>query len=231
MGNEEILKAIMALDEKLNKRIDCIEKQNNDILREFKSLKDDFIVLSNQHKKLSQELYFVKLELNKLTQKSFDSDVIFTGVPEKPNEDLLETVNSALAHLNIKLKPSDVSSVFRMKNKKNESGFSPICLELFSRTVSGLIFHEQKVKGPALLNTYDKTIPKTDLRKIYMKARLSRYNQHLMSEARKFRSEHNFKFLWFQNAEILIKESEKSRVIPIRSEEDLIKLSEDLKNK
>lgn len=223
-GNEEILRAIESLDLKLNKRIDNIEVQNNNILREFKSLKEDFIVLSTQHKKLSEELTVVKFELNRLNQKSLDTDIIFTGVPDKPNEDLLSTVNTALEHLNIKLKPSDINSVFRMRNKNNKTGFSPICLELFSRTVSGLIFHELKRKGPALLNTFDKSLPNTDLRKIFIKPRLSRHNQQLMSEARKFRAENNYKFLWFQNGDILLKESETTRVFAIRSEEDLVKL-------
>lgn len=223
-GNGEILRAIEALDTKLNKRIDSLESQNNDILSEFKSLKKDFADLSKQHKKLSEEFTIVKRELNKLNQKSVDSDVIFTGIPDNPKENLLDTVNGALKHLNIKLKPSDVNSVFRMRSKNNQTGFSPICLELFSRTVSGLIFHEQKIQGPALLNTLLTSLPANDLRKIYIKRRLSRYNLHLMSEARKFRAEHNFKFLWFQNTDILLKESESSRIFQIRSEEDLQKI-------
>lgn len=223
-GNGEILAAIEALDLKLNKRIDSIEEQNNVILREFKSLKKDFVDLSKQHKKLSEEFAIVKLELNKLNQKSLESDVIFTGIPDNPKEVLLDTVNGAIKHLNLKLKPSDVSSVYRMKNKKNQTGFSPICLELFSRTVSGLIFQEQKRQGPALLSTLVNDLPANDLRKIYIKHRLSRYNLHLMSEARKFQVERNFKFLWFQNTDILLKESESSRIIQIRSEEDLQKL-------
>lgn len=222
--HEAILRAIKDLDVKLNKRIDCIEEQNNDILREFKALKKDFGDLSNQHKKLSEELTVVKRELNKLNQKSFDSDVIFTGIPDNPKEILLDTVNSALKHLNINLRPSDVNSVFRMRNKNNKTGFSPICVELFSRTVSGLIFHEHKIKGPALLNTLVNSLPDNDLRKIYIKPRLSRYNLQLMSEARKFQAEHKFKFLWFQNTDILLKESESSRIIQIRSLEDLQKI-------
>lgn len=219
-GNGEILRAIEALDTKLNKRIDSIEAQNNDILSEFRSLKSEFVDLSKQHKKLSEEFIIVKRELNKLNQKSFDCDVIITGIPDNPKEILLDTVNVALKHLNIKLKPSDINSIFRMKNKNNKSDISPICLELFSRTVSGLIFHEQKLKGPALLNTLI-SLPANDLRKVFIKPRLSRFNQHLMNEARKFKAEHNFKFLWFQNKDILLKESESSRIFQIRSEEDL----------
>lgn len=218
----EILRAIEALHLKLNIGIDSVEEKNSDILSEFQNLKNDFVNLSKQHKKLSEEFTDVKLELNKLNQKSLDSDIIFFGIPDYPNEILLDTVNDALRHLNIKLKPSDVISIFRMRNKKNETGFSPICLELFSRAVSGLILHAQK--------TQMNDRPVNDLRNVYIKPRLSRYNLDLMSEARKFQNENNMKFLWFQNSDILLRESDLSQIIKIRSEEDLLQLKAVSKN-
>lgn len=63
-----------------------------------------------------------------------------------------------------------------------------------------------------------------DKRKIYIQNRLTPFNQELLQDARKFKLDNNYKFVWFQNTDVLLKESDSSKIIRIRSKADLLVL-------
>lgn len=223
-GTKVIMDAIRKMDENINSRMDNLEKQNNAILTEFRLLQEDVNNLTKNQIKITEELYDMNLEMNTLKQNAFISDVIITGIPEIKDEKLFDVVNKVLQEYKLVLRNTDYNSIYRMKNKSSTSQFSPICIELYSRTLKGAILKQQKVFGPVLLHLLDKTLPKTDLRKIFFKDRLIRYNIELLKEARKFKADNKYKFVWYQNSDILLKKNETSHTIRIRSSADLVRL-------
>lgn len=214
--HDELMRAIQAMDEKLNKRMDNIET----IIGEFKNIKKDFLKLEKNQEIQAKELSAVKFELNTIKQNLLDSDIIIVGVPDT----ITDTVNTVLVHLKAKVTEADVKSCYRMRNKNNKSGSSPICVELYSKTLRGAIFDHQKRIGPVLLSSVDKSVPATDKRKIFVQRRLTPFYQDLLASARKFKVENNWKFVWVQNTDVLLKETDSSRIIKIQTKADLLEL-------
>lgn len=223
-GTKEIMAAIRKMDENINARIDTLEKQNNSILAEFRMLKENVQTLTENQKKICDDLFDMSLEMNTLKQKSMNCDVIITGIPEIKNEKLFDIVNEVLHGYKLVLRSIDYNSIYRMKSKSNTIKFSPICIELYSRSLKGAIIKQQKELGPVLLQMIDKSLPKSDLRKIFFKDRLIKYNMELLREARKFKEDNGYKFVWFQNSDILLKKNETSQCVKIRSSADLVRL-------
>lgn len=223
-GTEMIMGAIKKMDININARIDTLEKQNDSILTEFRTLKEEFNSLSKNQQTIIEELADMNLEIIKLKQDAVNSDVIITGIPEVKDEKLLDVVNKVLQEYKMVLRDTDINSIYRMKSKSDALNFSPICIELYSRKFKGVLNKQQKVLGPVLLNLIDKSLPKTDLRKIYFKDRLTKYNMELLKETRKFKADNNYKYVWFQNSDILLRKAEKSPCIKICSSADLIRL-------
>lgn len=223
-GTREIMDAIKKMDGNINKRIDTLEEQNNSIIGEFRVLKEEMNKLTKNQEKISDELYEMNLELITLKQKSINSDVIITGIPEVKDEKLFDVVNKVLHEYKLTLRNTDYSSIYRMKSKTNTTKFSPICIEFYSRIPKGAIITQQKNLGPILLNTIDTSLPNTDLRKIFFKDRLIKYNMELLKEARKFKADNGYKYVWFQNTDILLKKNETSQNLRIRSKADLLRL-------
>lgn len=219
--HDELMRAIQAMDERLNKRMDRIDT----VIGEFKNLKKDFLNLEKTHEIQAKELSTVKFELNTIKQNLLDSDIIIVGVPDTTTgKSVFDTVNTVLFQLKAKITEADVKSCFRMRNNNNKSGSSPICVELHSKTLRAAIFDQQKKIGPVLLSTIDKTVAEADKRKIFIQKRLTPFYQDLLASARKFKVENNWKFVWVQNTDVLLKETDSSRIVKIQSKADLLAL-------
>lgn len=220
----ELMKAIQSMDDRLNKRMDRIDS----IIAEFKKLKEDFVKLDKVQEHHSKELSSVKHELNTIKQELLEGDFIITGVPDtlssNSNTSILDVVNSVFKHIKGKVTAADVRSCYRMRSQTSKSGSSPICVELYSKTLRAAILDHQKKLGPILLSSVDITVAGSDKRKIYIQKRLTPFHQELLRAARQFKVEHNFKFVWVQNTDVLLKESDTSRIIKVQSKADLLAL-------
>lgn len=220
----QLMSAITSLDNKICTRIDKIEEQNNQIISDIKNLQANFKNLSESHEKLKVDLDQVNIEINYLKQSILSSDVVITGVPYHQGEALGDIVKVICKQYKVDLSSTDYKSLYRLRSRNSTSPHSPICIELYSKTLRGAIMKQQKRLGPVLLHMIDSTLLKTDKQKIYFKERLTPYNNALLIETKKFCIENQFKYVWFQNCDILVKKTESSKPTKIVVKADLLKL-------
>lgn len=224
---KELLNAIKSMDEKINLRIDNLEHQNNIIIENFTSLNNKFEELSNEQIKLRKDLTSVEIAVEILKQRAIGNDVIFTGVPDAENLSTLDVVKSILKKYDIQLSEVDYHKIYRLGNKVNASKYTPICLELNSRTLKGVIMSQRKKLGPVLLNQLDSKVSSADVRKVLIKHRLTHYFSGLLKEAYQFKDKYKYKFAWFSDSEILLKKIETSKPRRIVCSKDLTLLAEE----
>lgn len=223
---KSIMEAIKSMDEKLNLRINNLEQQNNIIIEKFESLNKNFEELSNEQMNLRKDLTSVEITMEILKQKAIGCDVVFTGVPDSENLNTLNTVKCILNKYDVKLIEVDYHKLYRLKSRGNTSKYTPICLELNSKTLKGVIMAQRKKLGPVLLSQLDSKISKEDVRKIFVKHRLTPYFSTLLKEAYQFKDKYRYKFAWFQDSEILLKKDETSKPLRVVSSQDLVLLAE-----
>lgn len=228
MGDKEqfnkLMEAINSMDKKLCDRMDKIEEQNNTIISDIKNLKTNFKRLAESNQELKDELDKVNLEVNNLKQCFLSSDVVITGIPYNQGEVLQDIVKAVCIKYKVDLNTTDYKSIYRLRKRNSTLPYSPICIELYSRTLKGALMSQQKTLGPVLLHMIDSTLDKKDKRKIYFKDRLTPFNNELLVEAKKFCAENQYKYVWFQNCDILVKKSETSKTIKIVIKSDLLNL-------
>lgn len=82
-----------------------------------------------------------------------------------------------------------------------------------------------------MLNQLYSKISKDDVRKVFVKHRLTRYFSTLLKEAYHFKDKYRYKFAWFQDGEILLKKDETSKPLRVVSSQDLVILSDVEENK
>lgn len=170
---------------------------------------------------ICDDVCLVKKEINEIQQNSMSNDVVITGLFEEQNENLFDKVERVLTHYNIKLKKDDIKKIYRLKNKKCGKN-SPVLMVLKKNTVKCHILEMQKKYGPALLQAIYENLPKTDVRKVFFKHRLTKENLLLLRESRKVGRENGYEFIWTSsNASILMKRNSESRTIEIGSLKDL----------
>lgn len=110
-----ILKAITELKDTMNVRMNSLEEQNKEILKDIKEKLND-VTIKFEH--VSHEVTELKQQINYLEQQSFRADLVLTGLSEKPNENLITEIISIVGKLHLKVRESDLHQIFRMKNKK-----------------------------------------------------------------------------------------------------------------
>lgn len=225
-GHLEIMAAIKALDDKLNIRIDKIENQNQIVIENIENLTKQYKVLESEQKKIRNDLSNIQLELEVVKQQNIQTDIVIIGVPDN-QDNTISAVTNVLKQYKITLTDTDYHRIYRLKNRNNNSGYTPICVELNSRTFKAAIFAQKRKYGPILLANSVATGSSStnESKKIIVKHRMTPYFTNLLKEVYKYKDTHNYKFAWFQEKEILLKKEESSKLIRIQCSADLQSLN------
>lgn len=217
-GQLEIIAAIKSMDTKMNERLDNLEQQNKVIIERIEHLTEEYKQLSTEQKNIRKELSNQQIELEILKQKNISTDIIIFGIPDN-QLNTVEAVTSALKQYKIEINVTDYHKMYRLKNNKNTSKHTPICVELNSRTIKTLILSRKRKYGP-ILHTVD-TASTENIKKIIIKHRMTPYFSDLLNETFKFKEKNKYKFAWFQENVILLTKEESSKPICILSSGDL----------
>lgn len=222
-GQLEIITAIKSMDTKMSKRLDNLEQQNKVIIERIEHLTEEYTKLSTEQKNIRKELSNQQVDLEVLKQKSISTDIIICGVPDN-QLNTVKAVTSALKQYKLEINENDYHKMYRLKNNKNTSGHTPICVELNNRNIKALILSKKRKYGPILLENTGDTASTSEHKKIIIKHRMTPYFSDLLNETFKFKEKNKYKFAWFQENVILLKKEESSKPISILSSADLKKL-------
>lgn len=173
-------------------------------------------VLTQENIHLNSEVSRLSTGLNSLFQDKLSNNLTVSGVPAADGENLEKVFIKIASLLNVDLSSSDFK-VKRITSKVNNK-FSNLLVE----------FNDIKFKSTLLKNKknifffFISLLPSklgfdSDKREILFFHQLKNQNIHLLAEARKLRSNYNFKFIWYQNNQILARKAEKSKILSIRS--------------
>lgn len=149
-------------------------------------------------------------------QQNLGISVEINGVPKSNNENCLAVVQTIVKQLNINATVSKATRIILSDNK------CPIIVaKLDTIDMRRDLIRANKVKklnANMLSNNWS-----TD-NKIYINERLTKEIRILYSKTRAAAKVSNFKFVWINNADILVRNDEHSKIIRIRSSTDLNKL-------
>lgn len=208
----------------LNQRMDKLDENSKKYYDDFLNLKTDVQSVTKKCEGVSSDVNYLNKEVNMMKQRSLVCDAVITGIPDNFNTNVLSSVNNVLSNYGLQLKETDYYQIYRLKNN---TGYSPICIELRAKSLKDDIFSKQKSQGPVLLQMVDKSLDKGDQRKIYFKDKLTNKTRELFLKARKFKHEFKYKYCWLNRSQyILLKQSDSSNVHRIEWFDDIEKLRE-----
>lgn len=148
--------------------------------------------------------------------------LVISGVPYKKGENLLGIVRDVAKVLQVELLPQSIDNCFRFR-AKNESIVKPILLILTSGIVRDQLLSsfrvlKRKINGSEL--KFDANVT------VSLGEHLSPDQHRLLTSAKdKLVKSGIVKFVWFAHNNILIKKIEGSKVITVRSEADILSIS------
>lgn len=172
--------------------------------------------LTSQNTHLNSEVSRLSNGFNHLLQDKLSNNLIVSGIPAIEGEDLRKLMINTAKILKVNLSPEDFT-VKRMFSKANNK-FSNLLVEFENvKFKSALLQQRKKISlVPSKLG-----LSSEDRREIVFFHQLTAHNQKLLSESRVLKNNYSFKFVWYQNNQILARKVEKSKIIVIRSSVDL----------
>lgn len=200
----------------MGNQFDDFNKKMDFILNEIKDLKSENSKIITDNKLLKEEINVMKEKIDDLEQKNIGNSIEIKGIPKTLNENCADIV------LNIAKKSnSNVSlkSTYRIYSPDKNTNI--IVAEFISTEMMKDFL--KKVKSMRLNANMIYNNWSTES-KIFVNERLTKNKRTLFSKARSVCKEKGYKYVWVNNAEILIKKDDGGKTHRIKSEKDIINL-------
>ena len=180
---------------------------------------------------VSEKVNNISEAIDNMESYSYQYNIKLVGFPElHEHESAIETTNLCLEIFKAigvsGITSHDIDIAHRVKSRR-DFGPKPIICKFVRRLAKENVMNrrrEVESVHPSILG-YDS---ETSLAQAKIYDHLTPRLQHLLSEANKFKIAHHFHYCWAKNGQVLLRKSHESRVIKLRSIEDLISFTNNL---
>lgn len=197
---------------------DCFEEFKGDVKtfwEELTEVKNRSLECHRENERLNREMKDVRRQLVELKQYSRKNNLELKGVPFTESEDLKETLKQITTRLGVDVPSQNIDVVHRVASK----GLPNIIVKFNSRSTRDSVLQAAKKNR---LNTAMLGFATNE--PIYINEHLCPENKVLLGKAISAKREKNWKFAWVSDAKILMRKSEKAKVLHITCEDDLVKV-------
>lgn len=216
---------IESIQNETNKRLDELEKSQQFISDEYEEMKNQFSSVPQQIQKLEEALEGKSLVIKNLTsrmlameQYSRKSSIELRNVHHRENENAEEIVMKIASKLEIPLEKSCIDAAHRLP-KWNEQSTPSIIVKFISRKTKEQFMEKRKT---VILNS---AIIGADTNgKILIGESLAPYYKDLLWKAKLRANDAGYQYVWWSDGSVLARKEPKSRIIKIRTYEDIEKI-------
>lgn len=218
-----ILAAIHGMKVDHEKQFAELNRMFAEINKENSKIKNTVIEIVKDSKALQNTVVKMSIDVNFIKQQNLKNNMILAGVPYRKGENLKTTFIKICNTLKVDI----AEECFEIRRFTSKTGKNPsnILVEL----------DEYTVKKTLLKNCKTKSILTSELgftgdHSVVLFNQLTHDNLEILAEAKKLKTECNFKFIWFQNNQILAKRIEKAKIYTLNTKNDIAKIISSFKN-
>ncbi|CAG4976737.1 unnamed protein product [Parnassius apollo] len=171
---------------------------------------------------LSDKLDVMEIKLAAMEQQARDCNIEISNLPERRGENLVTVIINIGVLINQQIQPSDIILAHRV----------PHVGENDKRPKNAIIKFKSKILRDNFVASYraKKGLTSEQLsitgssNKIYINEHLTLKNKQIFRESREKAKTCNYKYVWYKNGTVLVRKTDSSPVLPIRSLQDLKKI-------
>lgn len=201
--------------------VDSTDTRLGDVIEEVNKLKRENEALKTRVEILEDRNYNLEKSVYELEQYGMRNDIIISGIPNNDKEDLQEVVTKLASLIGVEIREYDICAMHRLGNKD----LSPIIVRLANRQKKERML---KLARKEAITSSELGYSRNE--KIYLSEHLSKYSQFLLDNAKSvLRKDGLVKFIWPSEGKILVRATEKSKILRITSMEDIYDLETNLR--
>lgn len=222
---ETILKELKSIKEQQSQcklTLDSMKLIINDYKEIVENLTQENIDLRNNNESLHNRINKIEVQLDTKEQQTLNQNIIINGVTEQADENLEDVVINICKAINVDITREQICKVERTKTAAENSGMPKSLIVKFNvKNVRDTILKNKKITK---ISTKTLNINDTNNRPIYISEQLTSRKQYLFKMARDLKRMKIIQYAWVKDGDILIRKSDGSRVVPIKSNQQLSQL-------
>lgn len=173
---------------------------------------------------MKTEINALNTRIHSMEQHIRSNNIEIHDVPEKEGENLINIVKSIANFINYPIEENMLDAVFRVPTKMTNKPKN-IIVKFVSKFKRDNFLAASKIKRQQSENKAEKGFNVPNIaHRLFINEHLSTDNKLLLKQVRDEAKSKNYKFVWVQNGNILIRRDEKSKIIHITNSEDFKKL-------
>jgi len=205
---EELMKSVTFM----SAQFDIISSKLDSVMIELKNIKIENEKIVTENKRLSEEVDILKSKIDEIEQYNLGISVDITGIPKTQNENCKLIVEEIGKKTNTAI---DVIEAYRINSSLSKR--SLIVAKLATLEMRKNLI--RNVKSYKL--TTDKMSNGWPKENIYMNERLTKLRRTLFYQTKVAATTKEYKFVWLSNGDILVRKNENSKIVRIKSSQDI----------
>ena len=202
-------------------RLLIVNKKQED---EIKLFKVEAKELKSESTELAEKGVKEALKIDELEQYGRRQNLEIVGIPETDQEDTNKIVIEVAKLLNVEIAPEQISTSHRLKSKKKRNSdddtqpsSTPIIARFVNRDIRNRLYSNRKLARDLDLKSFSVK----DTQHIYINENLTHERKRLFWKAKQLAKSEGFRFFWTHNGTVLVRKSEESDILAIKSDNDL----------
>lgn len=223
----EEIRSMKVQQVELGKSLELCHTKLDDNARSMKEQQEELKKCVTQIEALTQENVNLKSQVRVLQERAIESEqysrrntLEIQGIPDRPNENVLDTVRMVGKALDVNISNEMVEDACHRLPKQPSQKSSTLIVKFVRRFDKERLMERRRVKRN--LSTRHLGLGGDDT--IYINESLVPEKRRLLAQARLKRKEKNYEFLWVRNGVIKIRKSQGSPIITINCADDISKL-------
>lgn len=212
-----VLKEILASQQFISSKYDELLKRNQELETMCSKLKTENVEMKTEMNELKQNTRKIENTLNR-------GKIEIHGIPYEHDEDIKNIIIKIGKNFEVPIKKEDIAEAYRMRKAKHSNE-----AQKNSPLVVTFVRREDKQKFLCMRKNRSLFSDEINIKgvrsQIFINEYLSKTTKNLFWKAKKVKLEQQYKFLWINNGNILLRKTENSKVIQVSSEEDIENLS------
>lgn len=209
------------------KSIEAFSDQIDDYMKEFqriaieiKDQKEETEKVKEENNQLKREVEAMKMQMEEQAQYGRNRNLLFDGLPEVENENLLRDFIPKLSQaLKIQIDPCvDIQAIHRLQaNKRNEAKPRVIIVQFTNRLLRDVVLSTGR-KLKLQTTNIDPELPPQDL---FVSEQLTPYFKKLIYFTKQKKNEKGYHAVWFRTCKVFLRKTSDSNPIIIKKLTDL----------
>lgn len=201
-----------------------LDALSNEWKDQYKQILGCVSALQEENANLRQEVKSLRDAQDEMEQRSRMCNIDIHGIPETKGENLMTLMEKIGSNINVPLPSSCVVSAHRVARGHSSPSNRPrnIVVQLSTKRLHDDVIAAARTRRGLTTEQLGLGAPTTNF---YINEHLTLKNKILFAKTRAAGKANGYKYIWVRNGSILAKRNDLSRVVTIRREGDLLKIT------